>query len=308
MAACSSHRRRPRSRPSAPAPKNVHEPAAPRVLFGMALLALVFAAGVVSADIPTRLVDSSWRALAESEHYRGRWRIEIAGRPPLTGDWIIRTEMPRGHGSRNAILFVSSTASTVCELDATQPWHLICDRYLTGAVVRDHLVLPRGPTPLDRYCAGTCPPTPTPVGAITVDVAPVRPTLAEEELLFERVTGGPIAARLGAARTRTPSRLELRWHYDVHGEQVHANPPSAGFSRPVTRAEAVLRIGPAPTEISLFTRETDRFVEDCTYPVMRLHGSSCSPKPPICVRRTTSAPRTDRLPTAEHERMKAGAQ
>ena len=249
-------------------------------------------AAVVSTATPAQKLDQTWGVLNRSEHLHGSWRIDLDDGTHLGGDWIVVNREPfvardfgGGGGPAKAIYLVDSKTTTICAFDADNPFWLYC----TGGVMPNVKVhagvtvsLARGSTPLDTYRCQQAPCAFRPGGTIQVDVKPTSPSLAQEELLFERTVGAPIASWLGATARHDAGRLELVMPF----RDVTLRPPvthdKTHYAQEVVEATATIRLGPSATHVEITARETARHVEACVAVTSEFMG--CAPMPPSCTR------------------------
>jgi hypothetical protein len=216
---------------------------------------------------PDAMLDNTWGALARSAHEHGSWRVVHDGQT-YKGNWkVTSADLAYNPGAHQAVQqrwihYVSSQSADYCAVATEDPTIVYCrnaktcpDRFNCRSV---------------RFSAR--------VMSYVIDRSP---TLADEQMLFERIHRRTLAEALGAAVvTSTPDRLTLSLGYRVDGAAKHLE---HGFDRVVTSYVATIEIASRPRELAITSRrQTDQFVERCTYPAS--HMSSCTPMPPTCVR------------------------
>lgn len=260
----------------------------------MPLLTLVIAATL--STVPTeKHVDAGWGVLARSSHLHGAWRIQLADRAPITGDWIVinredyvTRDMGGGSGPAKAIHFVDSKSARHCSLDADHPSYVYCVDRIAGFVQLAQgatLSLPKGTTELDwhhQLNGGY-----VRAGQLVIDVKPKAPSRAQLEMLFERTVGKSLASWLGAtvARDRDVLVLTVPIRQEHHLSVGTTSAHNTTYAQEVVIGFATIRIGTRPEALDVTARETSRFVEDCIAPG-GTHGSGCMPRRPLCTRRT----------------------
>ena len=258
---------------------------------------LLLLAVSLALSSPARTVDTSWGVLTRSDHLRGHWQITLDDGTHLKGDWIVVNREPYltrdfggGGGPAKAIHLIDSKSERACAFDADQPLYLYCTGRAGGDNTRvaagAKLALPTGTTSLDTYqcdAGNAC--GLRRGGTLELEVARVTPTLAEEEMLFERTTGRSLADWLGATTRHDRGALVLV--VPVRTPTVRpaatATARDRHYTQDILEAEATIRIGPALAKVSISARETARYVEDC-FDMGNAMGS-CSYMPPVCRRR-----------------------
>lgn len=121
----------------------------------------------------------------------------------LDGDWVVTNretyfarDFGGGGGPAKAMYFISSRSKVVCAVDADKPNWVYCTGGLASNTRVTGAVRLSGSTALDH-------------GALTIDVEQTTPSFADELMIFERVTGKSLAARLAATVQRSGKVLEL---------------------------------------------------------------------------------------------------
>jgi hypothetical protein len=262
-------------------------------------MTLLLLATLVSTATPVKRIDQAWGVLTRSTHLQGRWEITLDDGTRKSGDWIVinrdtyvTRDFGGGGGPHKAIHLVDSKSTTHCAFDAERPSHLYC---VGGGV--SNVRIPQGSTlsldgatPLNTYsCSGGKSCGFAVGGTAKIHVKEVVPSLADEELLFERTTGETLAHWLGATTTRDHGVLVLAMPFrDVTRDQTsRTDAQHLYYGQDIVEATATIRIGPSPRAIAITADETARYVEDCQ--TSKHASSSCMMVIPVCKRRMATA-------------------
>ncbi len=214
------------------------------------MLLSIIVAAVVSTATPARHFDQSWGELARSGHYHGSWRLDFPDGTQRRGDWVIVERGPSG-----AIHLFDST-------DAQQ--QLVYSR-------SEGVTLPRSTTAARG-------------GVLHLDTRAVVPSLADEEMLFERKYRRSLAAYFNAEIRREAGALVIVMPFrDTRrlGNDRRVADRTL-YTQEVVLATAHIRVTKSGG-VEITARETSRTVEDCSSWVHA--ATSCGFYPPTCTPR-----------------------
>jgi hypothetical protein len=262
-------------------------------------MTILLLAALVSNATPVKRVDQAWGVLTRSTHLRGRWEITLDDGTRKSGDWIVinrdtyvTRDFGGGGGPHKAIHLVDSKSITHCAFDAARPSVLYCvgGGVSNVRIAQGSTLSLDGTTSLDTYgCSSGARCGFAAGGTAQIHVKEVSPSLADEELLFERTTGKTLAQWLGATATRKQGVLVLAMPFrDVTRDQTSwTDEQHRYYGQDIVEATATIRIGPRPREIAITADENARYIEDCQ--TSKHAMSSCMMVIPVCKRRVAAA-------------------